>query len=153
MYIYPRLTINIEHQSNRILVVSVHPVYRKRPVSVWAAVRQWGDYASCVFLSSTKHIKKVSNTKKRKIIFLNIRSPSLSLIYSRQSLESNAAKQQATCKACNVARSDRPNNTESGIGFEPQTMQVVMLTVNINWIELYPMSFTDHWQLLFQQNV
>lgn len=82
--------------------------------------------------------------------FLNIRSPSLSLIYSRQSLESNAAKQQATCKGCNVARSDRPNNTESGIGFEPQTMQVVMLTVNINWIELYPMSFTDHCQLLFQ---
>lgn len=68
MYIYPRLTINIEHQSNRILVVSVHPVYRKKPVSVWAAVRQSGDYASCVFLSSTKHIKKVSNTKKRKII-------------------------------------------------------------------------------------
>lgn len=32
--------------------------------------------------------------------------------------------------------------TQSGIGFEPQT--VVMLTVNINWIELYPMSFTDH---------
>lgn len=40
--------------------------------------------------------------------------------------------------------------TQSGIGFEPQTMQVVMLTVNINWIELYPMSFTDHCQLLFQ---
>lgn len=38
--------------------------------------------------------------------------------------------------------------TQSGIGFEPQT--VVMLTVNINWIELYPMSFTDHCQLLFQ---
>lgn len=91
--------------------------------------------------------------------FLNIRSPSLSLIYSRQSLESNAAKQQATCKGCNVARSDRPNNTESGIGFEQQTMQVVMLTVNINWIELYPMSFTDNFffnklyrmRLLWQQ--
>lgn len=102
------------------------------------------------------YFHQAQNTLKRFQIprnvrsFLNIRSPSLSLIYSRQSQESNAAKQQATCRGCNVARSDRPNNTESGIGFEPQTIQVVMLTVNINWIELYPMSFTDHCQLLFQ---
>lgn len=70
MYIYPRLTINTEHQSDGILVVSVHPVYRERGcISMGrCSDRQWGDYASCVFLSSTKHIKKVSNTKKRKII-------------------------------------------------------------------------------------
>lgn len=154
MYIYPRLTINTEHQSNGILVVIVHPVYRERGcISMGrCSDRQWGDYASCVFLSSTKHIKKVSNTKKRKIIS-KYKKPLPIVICSRQSQESNVAKQQAIFRGCNVVRSGRPSNIEFGFGFEPQTMHAVMLTVHIIKMEFYPMPLRTNVDSFFQWNV